>query len=57
MGRKPKLDAKQIRQIKVLLRVPNTNVAEVPRSYKVSRTTIYKYCGVVPPSNFIEETT
>src|SRR5690606_40471259 len=28
-GRKPKLDAKQIRQIKVLLRDPNTSVAEV----------------------------
>lgn len=56
-GRKPKLDAKQIRQIKVLLRDPNTSVAEVARDYGVSRTTIYKYCGVVPPSEFIEGTT
>lgn len=56
-GRKRKLDAKQIRQIKVLLRDPNTSVAEVARDYGVSRTTIYKYCGVVPPSELIEGTT
>lgn len=56
-GRKPKLDAKQIRQIKVLLRDPNTSVAEVARDYGVSRTTIYKYCGVVLPSELIEGTT
>jgi len=56
-GRKPKLDAKQIRQIKALLRDPNTSVAEVARDYGVSRTTIYKYCGVVPPSELIEGTT
>ncbi|EPB1103083.1 helix-turn-helix domain-containing protein [Escherichia coli O166:H16] len=31
----------------MLLRDPNTSVAEVARSYGVSRTTIYKYCGVV----------
>src|SRR5690554_3384185 len=56
-GRKPKLDAKQIRQIKVLLRDPNTSVAEVARDYGVSRTTIYKHCGVVPPSELIEGAT
>lgn len=48
-GRKPKLDAKQIRQIKTLLRDPNTSVTEVARDYGVSRTTIYKHCGVVQP--------
>ncbi|WGL62411.1 recombinase family protein [Pseudomonas sp. CW003PS] len=48
-GRKPKLDAKQIRQIKALLRDPNTSVTEVARDYGVSRTTIYKHCGVVQP--------
>lgn len=48
-GRKPKLDTKQIRQIKLLLRDPNTSVAEVARDYGVSRTTLYKHCGVVPP--------
>lgn len=48
-GRKPKLNAKQIRQIKTLLRDPNTSVTEVARDYGVSRTTIYKHCGVVQP--------
>ena len=48
-GRKPKLDAKQIRHIKALLRDPNTCVAELARDYGVSRTTIYKHCGVVQP--------
>ena len=36
---------------------PNTSVAEVARDYGVSRTTIYKYCGVVPPGELIEGTT
>ena len=48
-GRKPKLDAKQIRHIKALLRDPKTCVAELARDYGVSRTTIYKHCGVVQP--------
>lgn len=48
-GRKPKLDAKQVRQIKVLLRDPDIQVADVARRYGVSRTTIYKHCGVIPP--------
>ena len=56
-GRKPKLGAKQIRQIKVLLRDPNTSVVEVARDYGVSLTTIYKYCGAVPPKELIEGTT
>lgn len=50
-GRKPKLDAKQIRQIKTLLGDPKTSVADLARDYGVSRTTIYKHCGVVPPIN------
>ena len=54
-GRKPKLDAKQIRHIKALLRDPNTSVAELARDYGVSRTTIYKHCGVVQPKKLIEE--
>ena len=54
-GRKPKLDAKQIRHIKTLLRDPNTRVAELAKDYGVSRTTIYKHCGVVPPNKLIEE--
>lgn len=46
-GRKPKLDAKQIRHLKTLLRDPNTCVAELAQDYGVSRTTIYKHCSVV----------
>lgn len=42
-GRKPKLDAKQIRQIKTLLGDPKTSVADLSRDYGVSRTTIYKH--------------
>lgn len=56
-GRKPKLDAKQIRQIKTLLRDRNTSVTELAKDYGVSRTTIYKHCGVVAPSELIEGTT
>lgn len=48
-GRKPKLDDKQVREIKALLRDPNIQVVDVARRYGVSRTTLYKHCGVVPP--------
>lgn len=48
-GRPSKLNDKQIRTIKSLLRDPATCVAEVARDYGVSRTTIYKHCGVVVP--------
>lgn len=48
-GRKPKLDAKQIQRIKVLLGDPAVSVADLARDYGVSRTTIYKHCGVVLP--------
>ncbi|MNV93562.1 DNA-invertase hin [compost metagenome] len=48
-GRKPKLDEQQIREIKALLRDPDIQVADVARRYGVSRTTIYKHCGVVQP--------
>lgn len=48
-GRKPKLDEQQIRDIKALLRDPNIQVADVARHYGVSRTTIYKHCGIVQP--------
>jgi len=50
-GRKPKLDAKQIRQIKTLMGDPKTSVSDLARDYGVSRTTIYKHCGVLPPIN------
>ncbi|ENU3989412.1 TPA: recombinase family protein [Citrobacter freundii] len=48
-GRKPKLDEQQVREIKALLRDPDIQVADVARRYGVSRTTIYKHCGVVQP--------
>ncbi|BBH10758.1 DNA invertase [Chromobacterium haemolyticum] len=48
-GRKPKLDARQVCEIKALLRDPDIQVAEVARRYGVSRTTLYKYVGVVTP--------
>jgi DNA invertase Pin-like site-specific DNA recombinase len=48
-GRKPKLDDKQVREIKALLRDPGIHVADVARRYGVSRTTLYKHVGVVAP--------
>ncbi len=48
-GRKPKLDEKQVREIKALLRDPDIQVADVARRYGVSRTTLYKHVGVVAP--------
>ena len=48
-GRKPKLDEKQVREIKALLRDPDIRVAEVARQYGVSRTTLYKHVGVGTP--------
>ncbi len=41
-GRKPKLDAKQIREIKRLMSDPIIPVGQIAERYKVSRTTIYK---------------
>jgi len=48
-GRKPKLGEKQLREIRALLRDPDIQVAEVARRYGVSRTTLYKHVGAVPP--------
>jgi len=48
-GRKPKLNDKQVREIKVLLHDPHIHVTDVARRYGVSRTTLYKHVGVVPP--------
>jgi DNA invertase Pin-like site-specific DNA recombinase len=41
-GRKPKLDAQQVREIKRLMTDPNIPVSQIADRYKVSRTTIYK---------------
>ena len=48
-GRKPALDAKQIEEIKLLLGGANTQLADVAKLYGVSRTTIYKYVGIITP--------
>lgn len=42
-GRKPALNDKQVREIRVLLANPDIEVSEVARRYGVSRTTLYKY--------------
>lgn len=41
-GRKPKLDAQQISEIRRLMADPNIPVSQIAERYKVSRTTLYK---------------
>jgi len=53
-GRTPKLDAKQTREIRALLRDPQVKVTDVAQRYGVSRTTIYKCVGVVEPERSLE---
>ena len=48
-GRKPKLNEKQIREIKTLLTDPAAQVKDIAERYGVSRTTLYKRVGVVFP--------
>jgi DNA invertase Pin-like site-specific DNA recombinase len=48
-GRKRKLTAKQIREIKVLLTDPAAQVKDIATRYGVSRTTLYKRVGIVGP--------
>jgi len=48
-GRKLKLDDQQVKEIKVLLRDPDIQVADVARRYSVLRTTLYKHVGVIAP--------
>ena len=48
-GRKPKLNEKQIREIKALLADPVAKVKDIAERYGVSRTTLYKRVGVVQP--------
>ncbi len=45
-GRKPKLDDKQVREIRRLMPDPTIPVSQIAKSYKVSRTTIYKVAPV-----------
>ena len=48
-GRKPKLDARTVREIQALLRDPEIRVVDVAKRYGVSRSTIYAQAGVVRP--------
>ena len=48
-GRKPVLNEKQIREIRVLLSDPEIQVADVAKRYGVSRATVYKHVGPVVP--------
>src|SRR5690606_35686135 len=48
-GRKPKLDAQQIKEIKQLMSDPTIPVRVIAKRYKVSRTTIYKVAPVRRP--------
>ncbi|WP_175771223.1 recombinase family protein [Burkholderia ambifaria] len=45
-GRKPKLDAQQIKEIKQLMSDPSIPVSTIAKRYQVSRTTIYKIAPV-----------
>jgi DNA invertase Pin-like site-specific DNA recombinase len=51
-GRKPKLEARQIKEIKRLMSDPTIPVSQIAERYKVSRTTIYKVAprSAVPAS-------
>src|SRR5258706_5802433 len=49
-GRKPKLDARQVKEIRAILRDPSIPVTDAAKRYGVSRTTIYKHVGVVTPT-------
>lgn len=49
-GRKPKLDSKQIREIRVLLKDPDVRVTDIAKRYGVSRATVYKHVGAVVPA-------
>jgi DNA invertase Pin-like site-specific DNA recombinase len=54
-GRPPKLDARQIKEIKALLRDPDIRVTDVAEKYGVSRATLYKHVGVVAPVRSIPD--
>jgi len=42
-GRKPKLNEKDVREIKAMLKDPTIPVTDIAKKYGVSRTTIYKH--------------
>ena len=48
-GRRKKITAAQEKEIRALLRDPDIQVSDVAKRYGVSRTTLYRYVGVVKP--------
>lgn len=52
-GRKPKLDARQIKEIQRLMADPSIPVTQIAERYKVSRTTLYKVAprGAAAPAS------
>lgn len=48
-GWKPKLEEKQVREIRALLRVPDIQLTDVARRYGVSSTTLDRHVGVIKP--------
>jgi DNA invertase Pin-like site-specific DNA recombinase len=49
-GRKPKLDVKQVREIRALLKDPDVRVTDIAKRYGVSRATVYKHVGAMVPA-------
>lgn len=47
VGCKPSLDAKQVREIRALLKDPAVRVKDIARRYGVRRATIYKHVRAV----------
>ena len=52
-GRKPKLNEKRIREIKTLLGDPAAQIKGIVERCGVSRTTLYKWVGVVEPLKYV----
>jgi DNA invertase Pin-like site-specific DNA recombinase len=49
-GRKPSLEAQQIKEIRALLREPNIRAIDVAKRYPISRSTLYKHRGAILPT-------
>jgi DNA invertase Pin-like site-specific DNA recombinase len=48
-GRKPSLDAQQIKEIRALLRDPSIRAIDIAKRYGIARSTLYKHVGKVVP--------
>ena len=48
-GRKPKLDVRQICEIRALLKDPDVRVMDVAKRYGVSRATVHKHLNAITP--------